>query len=124
MIYTDTVQWIILLGGLLFVGVPLGYHAIGGWEGIQASVPAHFLQLNNIGVIDPHQLGRDHHSDLVHRMTLYQRIYALPDVRSAKKAWFIAGIFEYPVMAFLGVTLGLFSKIAAEQGLLCRCDRP
>ena len=41
-IYTDTVQWIILLGGLLFVGVPLGYHAIGGWEGIQASVPAHF----------------------------------------------------------------------------------
>ncbi len=117
-IYTDTVQWIILLGGLLFVGVPLGYHAIGGWEGIQASVPAHFLQLNNIGVIDLINWGVTIIPIWFIGMTLYQRIYALPDVRSAKKAWFIAGIFEYPVMAFLGVTLGLFSKIAAEQGLL------
>jgi solute:Na+ symporter, SSS family len=39
-------------------------------------------------------------------------------VKSAKKAWFIAGFFEWPIMAFMGVALGLLSKVAFEQGLL------
>jgi solute:Na+ symporter, SSS family len=51
-------------------------------------------------------------------MTLYQRIYASRDVKSAKKAWYIAGFFEWPIMAFMGVTLGLLSRVAFEQGLL------
>jgi SSS family solute:Na+ symporter len=50
-------------------------------------------------------------------MTLYQRIYASRDVKQAKKAWYIAGIFEWPIMAFMGVLLGLFAKVAAEQGM-------
>ena len=51
-------------------------------------------------------------------MTLYQRIFAARDVKSAKKAWFIAGLFEWPIMAFLGVSLGLLSRVAVEQGIL------
>ncbi|MEZ5198857.1 MAG: hypothetical protein R2764_21520 [Bacteroidales bacterium] len=43
-------------------------------------------------------------------MTLYQRIYASKSSKEAQKAWFIAGVFEWPVMAFLGVTLGLRLK--------------
>jgi solute:Na+ symporter, SSS family len=35
-------------------------------------------------------------------MTLYQRIYACKDEKTAKKAWYMAGVFEWPVMAFLG----------------------
>ncbi|MEQ8535204.1 MAG: sodium:solute symporter family protein, partial [Imperialibacter sp.] len=31
-IYTDTVQWIILMAGLIFIGIPMGYHAIGGYD--------------------------------------------------------------------------------------------
>ena len=50
-------------------------------------------------------------------MTLYQRIYSCKDERSAKRAWRIAGLFEWPVMAFMGVILGLFSRIAFEQGM-------
>ena len=51
-------------------------------------------------------------------MTLYQRIYASRDTKSAQKAWFIAGLFEWPIMAFMGVSLGLLSRVAFEQGLL------
>jgi SSS family solute:Na+ symporter len=50
-------------------------------------------------------------------MTLYQRIYACRDLRTARRAWFIAGIFEWPVMAFMGVILGMFAKVGVEQGM-------
>ena len=50
-------------------------------------------------------------------MTLYQRIYATRSEKEAKKAWFLAGLFEWPVMAFMGVSLGLFAKVAADQGM-------
>jgi SSS family solute:Na+ symporter len=50
-------------------------------------------------------------------MTLYQRIYACRDRKTAQKAWFIAGLFEYPIMAFMGVLLGLFAKVALIQGM-------
>jgi solute:Na+ symporter, SSS family len=50
-------------------------------------------------------------------MTLYQRIYASRDKKQAQKAWIIAGFFEYPIMAFMGVTLGLFARVAFEQGM-------
>jgi SSS family solute:Na+ symporter len=50
-------------------------------------------------------------------MTLYQRIYASRDIKTAKRAWLIAGIFEYPVMAFMGVILGMFARVALESGM-------
>jgi SSS family solute:Na+ symporter len=50
-------------------------------------------------------------------MTLYQRIYATRSVKQAKKAWYIAGLFEWPVMAFMGVFLGLFARVAFENGM-------
>ena len=50
-------------------------------------------------------------------MTLCQRIYACSDVKTAKKAWYIAGFLEYPVMAFMGVILGIYAKVAFELGM-------
>jgi SSS family solute:Na+ symporter len=45
-------------------------------------------------------------------MTLYQRVYASPSVKEARKAFFIAGVFEYPLMAFAGVMLGKLARMA------------
>ncbi|NEN24437.1 sodium:solute symporter family protein [Cryomorpha ignava] len=116
-IYTDTVQWIILLSGLIFIGLPMGYFAVGGWEGISASVPPEMLTLNNltwqnmvnwcVTIIPIWFIG----------MTLYQRIYASRNEKQARKAWYIAGVFEWPIMAFMGVVLGLFARVAADQGM-------
>jgi SSS family solute:Na+ symporter len=50
-------------------------------------------------------------------MTLYQRIFACREEKTAKRAWYIAGLFEWPVMAFMGVILGLFARVAFETGM-------
>jgi SSS family solute:Na+ symporter len=116
-IYTDTVQWIILLTGLTFIATPFALKSVGGWNVVQETLGDEFLKLSNVSwqqlvnwaftIIPIWFVG----------MTLYQRIYASRDEKSARRAWFIAGLFEYPVMAFLGVFLGMLSRVAVEQGL-------
>lgn len=116
-IYTDTIQWAILMFGLVFVGIPVSYIAIGGWEAISETVDPALLSMTNlnwqqlvywaVSIIPIWFVG----------MTLYQRIYASEDEETAKKAWYLAGLFEWPVMAFMGVALGLFAKVAASQGM-------
>lgn len=116
-IYTDTIQWIILMSGLVFIGIPISYYAIGGIDTIRTTLGPEFLSLGNV-----------HWQQLVNwgitiipiwfvGMTLYQRIYASKSEKQARKAWFIAGLFEWPLMAFMGVTLGLFSRVAFENGM-------
>ena len=117
-IYTDTVQWIVLMAGLIFVGLPFAYVEIGGMEAIKATLPHSFLSLGSITwqqllnwmftIVPIWFIG----------MTLYQRIYAAKNTKTAQKAWLIAGLFEYPLMAFMGVLLGMFSRVALENGLL------
>ncbi len=116
-IYTDTIQWIILMFGLVLIGIPFSYVAIGGMEVIKSTIGPEFLSVTNVSwqelvnwavtIIPIWFVG----------MTLYQRIYASKNEKQAKKAWFIAGLFEWPLMAFMGVTLGLFSRVAYENGM-------
>ena len=117
-IFTDTIQWIILMGGLMFIGIPVAYYKIGGYEVIKSTLAPEFLSFRNITwqtfvnwaitIVPIWFVG----------MTLYQRIFASRNEKEAKKAWFIAGIFEWPIMALLGVVLGMFSRVALEQGML------
>jgi SSS family solute:Na+ symporter len=37
--------------------------------------------------------------------------------KKEKKAWLIAGFFEWPIMAFMGVILGMLAKVAATNGM-------
>jgi SSS family solute:Na+ symporter len=116
-IFTDTFQWGLLIVGLTFVGIPVAYTAVGGFEAIQTTLPGEFLSLTSLSpwqfvnwmitIIPIWFVG----------MTLYQRIYASKSEAEAKKAWYLAGLFEWPVMAFMGVFLGLLARVAAEQGM-------
>jgi SSS family solute:Na+ symporter len=115
-IYTDTIQWIVLLGGLVFIGLPVAFVAVGGFPALRHTLRPEMLTLTNVSwqrlvdwavtIVPIWFVG----------MTLYQRIYASRDERTAKRAWYIAGLFEWPVMAFLGVSLGLLARVAADQG--------
>ncbi len=117
-IYTDTIQWIVLLSGLILIGIPICYIKLGGFEAIKQTVAPEFLKLSNVSwqqilnwmftIIPIWFIG----------MTLYQRIYASKDTKTAQRAWFIAGLFEYPIMAFTGVILGMFARVALDAGLL------
>ncbi|HEY4618151.1 MAG TPA: sodium:solute symporter family protein, partial [Flavobacterium sp.] len=116
-IYTDTIQWLILIGGLVFIGIPIAYNAVGGYDVIKATLAPEYLSLTNvkwyqilnwsITIIPIWFVG----------MTLYQRIYASKGEKEAKKAWLIAGVFEWPIMAFMGVILGMLAKVAATNGI-------
>lgn len=116
-IYTDTIQWILLMGGLMFVGIPIAYIEIGGMEAIRATVAPEMLSLTNLTWQNVVFWGVTIIPIWFVGMTLYQRIYACHDEKTAKRAWYMAGVFEWPIMAFLGVLLGLFARVAADQGM-------
>lgn len=116
-IYTDTIQWILLMAGLILIGIPIGFQKIGGWEAINQTVQPELLKLTNVSLIQLFNWLITILPIWFVGMTLYQRIYACKDEKTAKKAWYIAGVFEWPLMAFMGVILGLFAKIAFEQGM-------
>lgn len=116
-IYTDTIQWTILMFGLIFIGIPVSYNAVGGWSEITAAVDPEMLSLGNITWQQVVYWGATIIPIWFVGMTLYQRIYACRDEKTAKRAWYLAGLFEWPIMAFLGVLLGLFAKVAAAQGM-------
>ncbi len=115
-IYTDVVQWLILMAGLLLIGLPLGYHAVGGMQGLREVLPPEMLTFTAIGWPRLINWGVTIIPIWFVGMTLYQRMFACADVRTARRAWFLAGLFEWPVMAFMGVLLGLFARAAAIQG--------
>jgi len=121
-IYTDTVQWIVLLTGLIFLAIPLTVIKIGGFSAIRTALPHEFFTLTNISIITLINWLVTIVPIWLIAMTLYQRMFSVKDVKDARKAWYIAGIFEYPVMAFMGVFLGmcgriLFPEVDPEMGL-------
>jgi solute:Na+ symporter, SSS family len=116
-IYTDTIQWIILMVGLIFIGIPVAFFSVGGMEVIRAALSPEFFSLANISWQQLLNWGVTIIPIWFVGMTLYQRIYASRNKREAQKAWFVAGLFEWPLMAFMGVLLGLFARVAVSQGL-------
>jgi len=117
-VYTDTIQWLILIGGLLLVTLPVALSRVGGWNGLRFKLPPTHFSLANISpatllnwlltIVPIWLIG----------MTLYQRMFACKDKKEARKAWYIAGAFEYPLMAFTGVVLGMCARVlfpAAES---------
>lgn len=116
-IYTDTVQWIILMSGLIFIGIPFTYVGIGGMDAIKSTLGPEFLSMSNVSWQDLVKWAVTIVPIWFVGMTLYQRIYASKNEKQAKKAWFIAGLFEWPTMAFMGVALGLFSRVAFENNM-------
>lgn len=121
-IYTDSVQWAILMIGLIFLAIPFAIKEIGGVQVLITSLPENYFSLCNISWVTLVNWMVTIIPIWLVGMTLYQRVYACRNTREARKAWFIAGIFEYPIMAFMGVFLGmcsrvLFSNVDPEMGL-------
>lgn len=116
-IYTDTVQWLLLIAGLSFIGIPVGISKLGGLQEVREMLPHAFFSFTNVSWQDLLNWLVTILPIWFIGMTLYQRIFASRSEKDAKKAWFIAGIFEYPIMAFLGVGLGMLARVAAMKGM-------
>jgi SSS family solute:Na+ symporter len=110
-IYTDTVQWIVLMVGLVAFAIPFTLVKVGGISGLREALPASHFSLLNLTPLTFINWFVTIAPIWVVGMTLYQRMFATRSTRDAQKAWIIAGLFEYPVMAFSGVALGLMSRV-------------
>jgi len=110
-IFTDTVQWIILFSGLIFLAIPFALIEIGGFPVLFETLPGEFFSLTNLSFVRFFNWMVTIVPIWFVAMTIYQRIYASRDVKEAKRAWYIGGLFEYPLMAFTGVFLGMCSRV-------------
>jgi SSS family solute:Na+ symporter len=110
-VYTDTVQWGILFVGLIGLGIPLGFRAVGGVQGLTESLPPEYFSLRNVSGVEFMTWMVTIVPIWFVAMTLYQRIHASRDVATARRAWFTAGLLEWPAMAFTGATLGMFARV-------------
>lgn len=110
-IYTDTVQWLLLLGGLLFFAVPFTVVDLGGFAEMQRRLPEDFFSLGNVAPLQLLNWFITIVPIWFVGMTLYQRLYAARDEREARRAWYLAGLLEYPVIAFLGAFLGMAARL-------------
>ncbi len=110
-VYTDTAQWGILFIGLLGLGLPLGFYEVGGWSGLRSALPPKFFSLGNVSALQFVTWMVTIVPIWFVAMTLYQRIHASRDVATARRAWFVAGLLEYPGMAFMGAILGMFARV-------------
>ncbi len=90
---------------------PLEDINIGGMQALRQSLDPEFFTLTNVEFSDFFNWMLTIIPIWIIGMTIYQRIYACKDEKEAKKAWYIAGIFEWPIMAFVGVILGMFSRV-------------
>lgn len=50
-IYTDTFQWIVLMVGLIFVGIPIAYNYLGGYDAIVSVLPDKYFSLQNVSLV-------------------------------------------------------------------------
>jgi SSS family solute:Na+ symporter len=110
-IYTDTIQWIVLMIGLVFFAIPFTLAKVGGLHGLRAALPASYFSLFHVSPLTLVNWFITIAPIWLVAMTLYQRMYASPTTKDAQKAWFIAGLFEWPAMAFAGVGLGMMSRV-------------
>jgi SSS family solute:Na+ symporter len=123
-IYTDTIQWLILMCGLVLIGIPIAYSAIGGMDVIRATIGKEFLSMTNVTWQQLVNWGVTIIPIWFVGMTLYQRIYASKNKKQAQRAWFIAGLFEWPLMALMGTVLGMFARVAFENGMFTAAGYP
>ncbi len=114
-IYTDTIQWGILLTGLMFVTIPVALYKIGGFSTLRENLPRDFFSLTNISWVTFFNWMITIVPIWLIGMTLYQRMYACKDEKQARRAWYVAGIFEYPIMAFTGVFLGMCARVVFPE---------
>jgi SSS family solute:Na+ symporter len=100
------------------VALPFALSHLGGWSVVSDTVKSEFLSLSNVSWQQLVNWGFTIIPIWFVGMTLYQRIYASKDQKTAQRGWFIAGLFEYPLMAFIGVILGMLSRVAVENGVI------
>jgi solute:Na+ symporter, SSS family len=116
-IYTDVFQMVVLLVGVIFLAVPIGLHAVGGWSGIVThfSADAATRSLVDWGAIEWKTLVGWFFAIFpvwFISIAAMQRIVAARDERTARLAFLLTGVpIEWPLFAIGSTLIGLIARM-------------
>jgi SSS family solute:Na+ symporter len=108
--YTDWLQFILLLLGIVVVGMPIAISEAGGWGDLQAALPTTHFDLGVSGWGGIIALTVSIVLSFFVGMDSYTRCYAARDPRTARNGALLAVVFIIP-MAISATWLGLASAV-------------
>ena len=120
-IYTDVFQMIVLLIGIIFIAVPIGLHAVGGWSGIVEHFAANpeTASLVDWGAVSWQELlGWFFAIFPVWFISIaaMQRIVAARDEKTARRAFLLTGVpIEWPLFAIGSTLIGLIARMLMPE---------
>jgi len=114
---TDVVQWVLIMVGCALV-IPFGLDAAGGWDAVEATLPAEKLSLTEgIGWKTIAALIVMYFTSFSVGQEVVQRFYAARDERSARLGSLLAAV-SYCFFAFIPAVIGLIAYSMVQSGTL------
>ena len=120
-IYTDVFQMIILLVGVVFVLVPVGWVKVGGWNAMAAHFalePATARHMTWGAAGWKEMLGWFFSIFPIWFITIagFQRIVAAQDEKTARRAFLLTGVpLEWPLFAIGSALVGMYARMLAPE---------
>ena len=120
--YTDWVQFILLLVGIVLIGVPIAIQETGGPAALQQALPPSYFDLGAQGWSSITALVASIVLSFFVAMDSYSRCFAARDPQAARRGTLLAVLFMLP-LAVASVWLGLSSAVLfpdaeASNGIL------
>lgn len=120
--YTDWVQFVLLLLGVVVIGIPIAISQTGSWSDLQAALPASHFDLGAQGWGSVMALAASIVLSFFVAMDSYSRCYAARNARAARNGALLAVLFMLP-LAVASVWLGLasavlFPDVESSNGIL------
>ena len=120
--YTDWVQFILLLVGIVIIGMPIAIREAGTWSDLVAALPAGHFELGAWGWANIVALALSIVLSFFVSMDSFTRCYAARDHQAARKGALLAVIFMLPIAVastWLGLSAAvLFPGIENTNGVL------
>lgn len=107
--YTDWVQFILLILGVVVIGIPLAHQSIGGFSSF-SQLPKSYFEIGAWGWSTIIALGVSQIFTVYTSMDSYTRCFSAKDVKTAKKGTIYAAL-GIIVIAIASTYLGLATKI-------------
>jgi len=120
-IYTDVLQMVILLIGVIFMLVPIGLFRVGGWDGLvdQLAADPQTASMIDLGAVSWKQLLGWFFSIIpiwFISIAGLQRIVAARDEKTARRAFLLTGVpIEWPLFAVGSTLVGMFARVLVPE---------
>lgn len=120
--YTDVVNGIVIVIGLL-ISFPFIWLHAGGIEGMRSVIPeSHFTLLGNLNILEALGLSLPTLFLLLGESNMYQRFFSARDAKTATRAtlWWIVGVVlvESMILAFAIIASAVFPDLASPDNII------